>query len=109
MVFVRDLGAPAANSASPASGSATDVPRDVRVAYTLSVAGSYSGLAAFIEGLSADTGLSVVHSVRITPDDHDHVHPVTAQIETEHFAFDVSSVSVSTPAGVAAPAVEGTR
>lgn len=86
-----------------AVSAATAIPRDTKAAYTLSVAGTYAGLAAFIEGLSAGSGFSVVNSVRLTPDDGDRHHPIAAQIDADRYAFDLSSI----PAGPTADAASG--
>ncbi len=86
---------------------ATLAPKDISTGYTLSVAAQYSDLAKFIEGLTIRTGFSVLTSIRITVDDTDPRYPVSAQIQTEHFAFGLTPVTTLTAAPAPAPREEG--
>ncbi len=76
---------------APSAPGAPPVPKDIAVGYTISVAATYTDLADFLDGLSRDLGFTVVNSVRLTTDESDPLHPVSAQIETEHHAFDLGT------------------
>lgn len=95
----------------PPPGAAPVEPPAVKattVSYTLSVAGTYGQLAEFIRGISERTGFSVVNAVRITPDDADAEHPLSAQIETEHHAFELPPTIRLTTAAEPTAVHEGT-
>jgi hypothetical protein len=100
----------------PAAGGAAPTeppkPRDTRMTCTLVVQGSYANITNFLAALQRDLGYTNILDVRLNPAAESGPNVVAATIQTEHFAFDLSSLKpAATPTSLtsATPASNGAR
>lgn len=81
---------------SSGSTSATDAAQGTTVvAYTIDATATYVQMAAFIRSLRTEVGYCNVRTVRITPTSETRQKLVHAFIETEHYSFEASPISLS--------------
>ena len=73
--------------------------RDITVAYSISVTGTYPAMATFLRSLRTGLGHAQVRSVRLVPAPEERAQLVRAVIETEHYAFDTTPPEAAAPDG----------
>ena len=98
---------PVQTRSAPKADAPMPLPGDARRGYTITAIGSYGGVASFLRLLQTDLGLTALKSIRLSPEAIAGSARVNVTIDTEHFAFDLSSAAPTAldPAmGIRAPA-----
>lgn len=75
-------------------------PRDITLAYNMTVLATYGDIVAFLHALRREMGYTRVSLVQITPTPDVSSKTVRAVIQTEHLAFDAAPVAAADPASV---------
>ncbi|MDZ4685933.1 MAG: hypothetical protein SH850_12770 [Planctomycetaceae bacterium] len=91
---------PLAAATDPSAPPVAPPPADLHVGYAMVVTAPYAKIIEFLQQIPVAIGFSVVHSVKIEGGDSSGPGLIRARIETEHFAFDVSTVRALSAASV---------